>query len=67
MMLIIEHQQEVVNNALIRFDEAIDRATEDFLESGILDINEAQEALKKWLKESKALDMLEDLNLKGVK
>jgi len=66
-MLIIEHQQEIVNNALIRFDEAIDRATEDFLESGILDVNEAQEALKKWLRESKRLDILEDLNLKGVK
>lgn len=56
MQLIIEHQQEVVNNALIRFDEAIDRE----------DVNEAQKALEKWLKESKRLDILEDLNLKGA-
>ncbi len=53
MMLIIEHQQEVVNNALIKFDEAIDRK----------DATEAQEALRKWLKESRSLDILEDINI----
>lgn len=55
MQSIIEHQQEVVNNCLIKFDDAIDRKN----------VSEAQEALKKWLKESKRLDILEDLNLQG--
>jgi len=53
MELIIKHQQEVVNNCILLFDNAIDKNNRE----------EADKCLNHWLRESSRLDILEDLNL----
>jgi hypothetical protein len=53
MELIIRHQQEVVDNCLLLFDNAIDENNRE----------EADKCLKHWLRESARLDLLEDINI----
>lgn len=53
MYIVIRHQKEIVNNYLIAFDNA--RQNNNRIEADIY--------FKKWIKESRKLDILEEINL----